>query len=84
MSESLCFLEAMLAKSSKSITEREYFSHLLAHFRGVRHPRDSGREPAVSKLDPVGGSIREMALRDDYEPLGVERKHALSELIINI
>lgn len=81
MSESLCFLEAMLAKSSKSITEREYFGHLLAHFRGVRHPRDSGREPAVSKLDPVGGSIREMALRDDYEPLGVEQTSLYEDIL---
>lgn len=66
---SLCFREAFLAKQDHKITEEEYLGHLIAHLRGVRHPQDSDRDVIVSKFDPFGASIREMALRTDYEPL---------------
>lgn len=66
---SLCFGEAFDAKRAGKITEEEYFGHLLAHFRGVRHPQDSGIEREVSSFDPVGASIRELALRTDYQPM---------------
>jgi len=66
---SLCFREAFLAKQYNEITEDEYMGHLLAHFRGVRHPHDSGKDTTVSKSDPFGAAIRDMALKTDYQPL---------------
>ena len=66
---SLCFHEAFIAKVEAKITEEEYLSYLIAHFRGVRHPQDNDRDFIVSTFDPVGASIREMALRTDYKPL---------------
>jgi len=67
---SLCFQDAFVAKRSFTITEAEYIDHLIAHFRGVRHPQDSDRDAiSVKKWDPFGASIREMALRTNYEPL---------------
>lgn len=66
---SLCFRAAFRAKQSQSITEQEYLRHMIAHFRGVRHPEDGGTDVIVSKFDPVGASFRVMALRSDYEPL---------------
>ena len=67
---SLCFRDAFVSKQSGTITEEEYLDHLIAHFRGVRHPQDSDKEDVITaKWDPFGASIKEMALRTDYEPL---------------
>ncbi len=66
---SLCFRDAFVAKQAHRITEAEYVDHLIAHFRRVRHPQDSDRDVITAKWDPFGASIREMALRTDYEPL---------------
>ena len=64
---SLCFGEAWEAKAMKKITEEEYFGHLLAHFRGARHPEDSGKDLIMTRFDPVGASIRAMALNNEYQ-----------------
>ena len=66
---SLCFLDAFEAKQAHFITEGEYVSHLLAHFRGVRHPQDDGTDGRLEGSDPVGASMRELALNTDYEPM---------------
>jgi hypothetical protein len=66
---SLCFRDAFEAKVCHHITEDEYVRHLLAHFRGVRHPQDGGPDWRVEASDPVGASIRELALSTDYEPM---------------
>ena len=72
---SLCFREAFLAKPDHEITEGEYFGHLIAHFREVRHSQDGG-DVISPKLDPFGASIREMALGTDYEAL--QGEHSVS------
>ncbi|KAI9765324.1 MAG: hypothetical protein M1839_005524 [Geoglossum umbratile] len=66
---SLCFRDAFLSLRRNSITDTEYLSSLLAHFRGVRHPQDSEYDVIVPKFDPFGASIRDLALKTDYEPL---------------
>ena len=56
----LCFRQAFLKGSE--ITEKEYISHLLVHFQGLRHPQDSDNDESaiVEKLDPFGASVREV------------------------
>ena len=71
---SLCFLEAFNAKQNHQITEKEYLSHLVAHFRGVRHLQDSNVDHVLLKSDPFGDSIRQMALRPNYESIQGEKK----------
>lgn len=66
---SLCFLDAFEAKQAQFITEDEYVKHLLAHFRGVRHPQDDGTDWRLEASDPIGASMRELALGTDYEPM---------------
>jgi hypothetical protein len=66
---SLCFREAFLDKIFNKISEEEYLNHLIAHFRGVRHPLDSGTDPIVEVHDPIGRSFKKVALRADNEPL---------------
>jgi hypothetical protein len=66
---SLCFLDAFEAKQAQFITEDEYVGHMLAHFRGVRHPQDDGIDWRLEASDPIGASIRELALSTDYEPM---------------
>jgi hypothetical protein len=65
----LCFQQAFLKRGE--ITEKEYISHLLAHFRGLRHPKDSEKDEGaiVELLDPFGASVREVALKPGYESL---------------
>src|SRR2546423_3677948 len=66
---SLCFLDAFQAKQAHFITKDEYIRHLLAHFRGVRHPQDDGTDWRLESSDPIGASMRELALSTDYEPM---------------
>jgi len=70
---SLCFLQAFAKAHSRefAIPQKDYFNHLLAHFRGVRHPQDSisGIGETLAKLQPWVGSLREVALASDYKPL---------------
>jgi len=77
----LCFRQAYLKKDE--ITEKKYISHLLAHFRGLRHPQDSENNEGaiVEKLDPFGASVREVALKPGYEPL--QGKWGCSTLAVN-
>jgi hypothetical protein len=65
----LCFRQAFLKRDE--ITEKEYISHLLTHFRGLRHPQDSEDDEGaiVEELEPFGASVREVALKPGYEPL---------------
>ena len=73
LATSLCFLEAFNAKQNHQITEKEYLSHLVAHFRGVRHSQDNNVDDVLLKSDPFGDSIRKMALRSNYEPIQGEK-----------
>ena len=66
---SLCFLDAFEAKQAQYITEDEYVRHMLAHFKGVRHPQDDGTDWRLEASDPIGASIRELALSTDYGPM---------------
>lgn len=64
-----CFQQAFLKKGE--ITEKEYITYLLTHFRGLQHPQDSenGEGAIIEKLDSIGASVRKVALKPGYEPL---------------
>ena len=62
---SLCFRAAFHAKKNAEITDEEYLHHLIAHFLWIRHPEDECGDWGLSSVDPVGVSIREMALEAD-------------------
>ena len=62
---SLCFKDAYRERQNNKITEEAYLGHLIAHFRGVRHPEDSSTTLTGPSPDPFGGSIREMVLETD-------------------
>ena len=70
---SLCFMQALSKEklTEGGITEQEYHRHLLAHLQGVRHSEDS--IPSVGDtllaIEPWAGSLREIALKSDYDPL---------------
>ena len=74
MPESLCFRIAHgFTKGGpyikESISEEEWMWHLVMHMRNARHPLDSPPDPITMLIDPVGNSVREIALNNDYEPL---------------
>ncbi len=69
--ESLCFVDAYWAKEEKKITETEYITHLVAHYRGIRHPPNEGRLADICQVtlyEPFAGSIRKHALESRYRP----------------
>jgi hypothetical protein len=70
MAETLCFAEAWEARQSGVLSEAEYQSLLLAHFRGVRHLADK-KKPEKSFIynPPYAKSLRHAALNTEYEPL---------------
>lgn len=70
---SFCFLDAFarLKSDPPRITQAEYFSHVCAHLRGVRHPNDSVPstiEPLVL-FEPWAASLRTVALAGNYTDL---------------
>lgn len=74
MPDSLCFLEARGCIKGgphieASISEEEWMWHLVVHMCNARHPADSTPDPMTMLIDPVGNSVRELALNNDYEPL---------------
>jgi hypothetical protein len=71
----LCFRDAIDAIEAGMISEDEYFRHLVAHFRGLRHPFDHERGMVYQLMvtEPVASSVRRYSLQDDYEDFeGVE------------
>lgn len=70
MPESLCFL---IAKSRLTadppISEEEWIWHMVQHMRGDRHVMDGKADPITVMADPVGLSVKEMSVSDEYEPL---------------
>jgi hypothetical protein len=70
----LCFREAIEAIEADMLSEDEYFRHLIAHFRGIRHPFDYHRAAVYQLMvtEPVASSIRRHALQDDYEDFRAE------------
>ncbi|EON66483.1 hypothetical protein W97_05581 [Coniosporium apollinis CBS 100218] len=78
---SLCFEDAFTEFKSGRISEVEYLGHLLAHFRGSRHPGDSDSrnfKAVLGSFNPYAESIRQAALETDYQPL--ENTTALERL----
>ena len=64
---SLCFLDAFVAKQGNNISEEDYWEHVFAHMRGVRHPDDSKMPaPELQDSDPFGYSVRWWALWKTY------------------
>ena len=59
---SLCFKAAYQERQSDNITEETYLSHVIAHFRGIRHAEDSREAFTGMSPDPFGASIQEMVL----------------------
>jgi hypothetical protein len=66
---SMCFRAAFQAKEDGKITESEYISQLIAHFKGTRHKEDDGDDSDLGKIDPFGASVREMAFDPKMETL---------------
>ena len=69
----MCFREASMAFLRSEVTEKEYYTLLLTHLRGVRHPGDdlantSARRSARNG-DMFASSLREVALGDNYKPI---------------
>lgn len=74
MPNSLCFRQAHGSTKGgphvlASISEEEWMWHLVMHMCNARHPADSTSDPITMLIDPVGNSIRVLALNNDYEPL---------------
>lgn len=63
---SLCFCDAFEEKKNGAISEEEYFHHLLAHCRGVKHEEEGdewpGGDSRLAALDLVGYSIKTWSL----------------------
>jgi hypothetical protein len=70
-SMSLCFLKAFTKVKGGAITQQEYMSMLLSHFREVRHREDDipGSKEPLANFEPWAASLRELALSSDYKPL---------------
>ena len=77
MPDSYCFDEALLRTCPphapidlRLISEEEWMEHLVAHMRGTRHPGDALEHHAwLEVIDPIGNSIRILALKEGYQPL---------------
>ena len=74
---SLCFLKAFTDAKTGSITQQEYISNLVSHFRGLRH--QEGEIPSVIEplacFEPWVASLRDLALTSEYEPLEGKLAH---------
>ena len=88
-SKVLCFREASLALLRHESSEQEYFSHLLAHLQGTRHPADSsenttGRMRALGS-DAFANSMRDLALKSNYQtPQGTQSSTYAGSIILLI
>src|SRR5271163_2787031 len=68
----ICFERCAIYRDLGTMDDYEYFSNVIAHFRGFRHDDCSGAKLADNSLraiDPVGSSFREMAVKTEYPPL---------------
>jgi hypothetical protein len=78
----LCFRDAIDAIEVGMISKEEYFEHLIAHYRGLRHPFDHERGMVYQLMvtEPVASSIRRHALWGDYEDFDVAEIEACQKL----
>jgi hypothetical protein len=72
--DSLCFREARCRAHDGPnikvrISEEEWMWHLVMHMCNARHLADSTPDPITLLIDPIGSSVKELALNNDYEPL---------------
>ena len=71
--KSLCFQDAIQAREDKKISEAVYFSQLLAHYGGERHPDDDKMNSAQdlvfaqTKTEEVAYHVRLTSLAEGYE-----------------
>jgi hypothetical protein len=68
-----CFDRCAIYRHLGTMTDWEYFSNAIAHFRGYRHDGCSGaklEDNSLRAIDPVGSSFREMAVKTEYPRLG--------------
>jgi hypothetical protein len=81
----LCFRDAIDAIEGGMISEGEYFEHLIAHYRGLRHPFD--HEPGMVYhlivTEPVASSIHRNSLKNDYEDFNTAEIEACRKLFHN-
>jgi hypothetical protein len=72
----LCFHAAVRQHYVGTITEQQYFSSLIAHLGGVRHPEDSDlgddgtyldHRKSLWKSDNVAMAFRNLALKTTYD-----------------
>jgi hypothetical protein len=80
--EGLCFDEAVAAMQQGSISEDVYFSYLIQHYRGVRHPFDlPGAKYLGSTLpEPIARSVWESSIYTAYENFSETEVEACKKL----
>ena len=70
---SLCFKEAQNAYNCGQIELEEYITHIVAHYRGMRHEEDAeSRRPHLPRGFEV--EVRKVVLDEDFQPLDDESK----------
>jgi hypothetical protein len=89
---SLCFREALDQLLRDDISERAYLGHILAHFRGVRHPDDENSYHAPEKRQTPWRTLRHhrykhtaysvlhASVESKYKPLSKKSTDALENL----
>ena len=88
--ESLCFFSALMRCRDGAhginamITRLEWLWHNVQHMRGVRHDLDASptSDPQIV-WDPVGHSIREIALFKAYTPLDGEQHQIHTQTVVD-
>jgi hypothetical protein len=76
---SLCFKEAHEARLSGSIDLEEFLRHIVAHYGGLRHQTDEeGARPYIPGWSFFEDAVREIVLRDTFQPLDNDGKYFLA------
>ena len=76
MADLWCFREAFIRirppqqnGNVPQISEEHWMRCLVAHLQGLMHKDDETRDVWLPVFDPIGNSIRTLALSDEYQPL---------------
>ncbi|KAF1976751.1 hypothetical protein BU23DRAFT_430531, partial [Bimuria novae-zelandiae CBS 107.79] len=79
---SLCFQEAYDARASGRIDLDAYLTHIVAHYRGLRHESD---EEAKRRWLPSGfdDEVRDILLSEDYQPFDDADATALHKIFLS-
>ncbi|KAF2673630.1 hypothetical protein BT63DRAFT_421760 [Microthyrium microscopicum] len=83
--ETLCFDEAFRELARAHINETAFWSQILLHFQGVRHPADKTKDRITGQLRfqywASLYSIRHIAVDTDYTPLSEDSIFVLEKIL---